>query len=326
VTTSVDSSQSVSVQRSIVSAEALAPIIAQAYALDGVSCQLIKSGMVDTYAISAATGPAILPIYPAQRRTELEIRAELDLLVYLHTAGIAVSVPIPQCNGERLFVIQAPEGTRYVALFTYAPGQPLSQQLTPPNAHVFGHMLGRMHQAVDQLPEMPLRPRLDLENVLDRSLAALDRVFRQRIAEWQFLRQVADMVRPRIATLPAELPAYGVCHGDVGSANAHITADGQITLFDFDLCGIGWRAYDIGAFLIDEPQAIAEAFLKGYQSVRVLSAAEQATITLLQIVQSIWVLGLRAEYVNEWGTAALSERLVNNVRTFIRQTIERERL
>jgi hypothetical protein len=28
-----------------------------------------------------------------------------------------------------------------VALCTYAPGQPLSQQLTPPNAGVFGHML-----------------------------------------------------------------------------------------------------------------------------------------------------------------------------------------
>ena len=54
MTTSVGSSQSVSVQRSIVSADALAPIIAQVYGFDGVSCQLIKSGMVDTYAITAA--------------------------------------------------------------------------------------------------------------------------------------------------------------------------------------------------------------------------------------------------------------------------------
>jgi Ser/Thr protein kinase RdoA (MazF antagonist) len=113
------------------------------YGLDDVSCQLIKSGMLDTYAISAATGPAILRIYPAQRRTELEILAELDVLIYLHAAGIAVSVPIPQRNGERLLVIQVPEGTRYMVLFTYAPGQPLSQQLTPPNARVFGHMLAQ---------------------------------------------------------------------------------------------------------------------------------------------------------------------------------------
>ena len=105
-----------------------------------------------------------------------------------------------------------------------------------------------------------------------------------------------------------------------------MTVEGQITLFDFDLCGPGWRAYDIGTFLIDDPEAIAEAFLEGYQGVRLLSAMEQAAIPLFQIAQSIWVLGLRADYMNEWGSAALSDRLVNNVLAFIKQTIEHKRL
>jgi hypothetical protein len=43
-------------------------------------------------------------------------------------------------------------------------------------------------------------------------------------------RQVAKMVHPRIAALPAEKPFYGLCHRDVGSAKAHVTANGQITL------------------------------------------------------------------------------------------------
>jgi hypothetical protein len=49
-------------------------------------------------------------------------------------------------------------------------------------------------------------------------------------------------------------------------------------------------------------------------------------VPFFQIVQSIWVLGLRANYVNDWGNAALSDRLVNNVLTFIKQIIEREHL
>jgi Ser/Thr protein kinase RdoA (MazF antagonist) len=65
------------------SADALAPIIAQAYALDDARCQLIKSAMLDTYLVTAATGPAILRIYPAHRRTETQILAELDVLAYL---------------------------------------------------------------------------------------------------------------------------------------------------------------------------------------------------------------------------------------------------
>ena len=112
------------VQRSIVSADALAPIVAQAYGLEGVGCQLIKSAMLDTYAIASRHGPGILRIYPARRRTAAAILAELELLADLHAAGVAVSVPIPQRSGERLLRIEAPEGVRYAVLFTYAPGSP----------------------------------------------------------------------------------------------------------------------------------------------------------------------------------------------------------
>jgi Ser/Thr protein kinase RdoA (MazF antagonist) len=154
----------------------------------------------------------------------------------------------------------------------------------------------------------------------------LERVFEQRADKWTFLRQVAAAVRPRIAALPTEPPWHGLCHGDAGSANAHVTADGRLTLFDFDMCGAGWRAYDVGTFCIDEPEAIVQAFLEGYEAVRPLTAAERAAIPLFQIVQSIWVLGLRANYVNDWGSSSFSDRLVNSILTFIAQTMERERL
>jgi Ser/Thr protein kinase RdoA (MazF antagonist) len=321
-----DHSRSIPVQRSILSADALAPIVAQAYGLDGVDCQLIKSAMLDTYAITAATGPAILRIYPARRRTKSQILAELDVLDYLHAAGLAVSTSIPHRDGERLLAVQAPEGARSAALFTYAPGQPLSQECTPPNARTFGHTLAQVHTVADTLAPLPTRPPLDLATLLDRSITALDHVFGQRASDWAYLEQIASALRLHIAALPTESPWYGLCHGDAGSTNAHVTVDGRLTLIDFDMCGAGWRAYDIATFCIDEPETIVEAFLEGYQTVRGLTAAERAAIPWFQIMQSIWVLGLRADYVNEWGSALLSDRLVNHILTFIKQTIERERL
>ena len=36
-------------------------------------------------------------------------------------------------------------GARYAALFTHAPGQPLDQQCTPPNARAFGNALAQVH-------------------------------------------------------------------------------------------------------------------------------------------------------------------------------------
>jgi Ser/Thr protein kinase RdoA (MazF antagonist) len=72
-----------------------------------VRCQLIKSAMLDTYLVTAASGPAILRVYPAQRRTEMDILAELDVLAYLHASEISVSVAILQRDGQRLLSIQA---------------------------------------------------------------------------------------------------------------------------------------------------------------------------------------------------------------------------
>ncbi len=62
-------------------------------------CQLIKAVILDTYQVTTSTGPYILRIYPAGRRTIANIVAELDWLDYLHAAGVAVSTAIPQPNG-----------------------------------------------------------------------------------------------------------------------------------------------------------------------------------------------------------------------------------
>ena len=148
-------------------------------------------------------------------------------------------------------------------------------------------------------------------------------MFAQRDADWAFLRQVAAAIQPRIAALSTELPYYGLCHGDAASANAHVTDEGHLTLFDFDMCGAGWRAYDIATFLIDESEPVATAFLEGYTAVRAVTDAERASIPFFQIVQSIWVLGLRADYINDWGSSSLSHRLLNHIRSFITHTMER---
>jgi hypothetical protein len=60
-----------------------------------------------------------------------------------------------------------------------------------------------------------------------------------------------------------------------------------------------------------------------YAAVHAVSDAELASIPLFQIVQSIWVLGLRADYINDWGSSSLSDRLLSHILSFITQTVER---
>jgi hypothetical protein len=52
---------------------------------------------------------------------------------------------------------------------------------------------------------------------------------------------------------------------------------------DFDLCGRGWRAYDIASYLLvirgsAEEEASQQAFLKGYEEIRPLREIEGETL------------------------------------------------
>ena len=121
------------------------------------------------------------------------------------------------------------------------------------------------------------------------------------------------MIRPRLAALPTSPPHYGYCHGDAGANNAHIADDGQVTLFDFDFCGPGWRAYDVATFINGESAEVEQAFMAGYAAVRMLADEELAALPLFQIAQSIWLLGLRASYINEWGEIYFADNFVGYI-------------
>jgi Ser/Thr protein kinase RdoA (MazF antagonist) len=322
VKTQVSKTEYFPILRSILAAEALAGVVADAYGLANVRCRLIKAVILDTYQVLSAAGLHILRVYPARRRTLAEIRAELELLRYLQDHGAAVSVPVPQANGDYLLALPAPEGARYAALFTYAEGEPLSQHEQADAVRAYGRALAEVHAMADSLPRPLARPALDWEWLIERPLEELAQLWGRASEKWLYLRGVADRLQPAIAALPLSSPYYGLCHGDAGSANAHVTANGNLTLFDFDFCGYGWRAYDIGTFLSGEPAETTQAFLTGYQAVRSLPKFEMDTLPLFQAAQSIWMLGTRASYINEWGTTHFTDRFVTHVLDFIKRIIE----
>ncbi len=52
-------------------------------------------------------------------------------------------------------------------------------------------------------------------------------------------------------------------HADLHEGNNHGTDDGQITCFDFDHSGDGWRAYNRAVFLAGNLDAVRAACLEG---------------------------------------------------------------
>ena len=90
-----------------------------------------------------------------------------------------------------------------------------------------------------------------------------------------------------------EEPYWGICWGDPHSGNVHFTEDNQMTLFDFDQCGYGWRAFDIGKFLQVSLQSglsrkVRDAFLEGYQTIETLSQIELSSLQAFTQTAYIW--------------------------------------
>ncbi len=310
------------VARSMVSVGALASLLEAEYGLSGVSCQLIKGTIRDTYHVTFRDGQYIFSIYRHGQRTIAEITAEIDLLEHLAAHGLLVAPTVRQRNGERVLAFDTPEGMRHGALFTYIEGRHLSRTPEPEPVRRYGYAVARMHRLADMLPEPLSRPQIDATLLLDQALDAIASVLTRRPQDIAYLRDVATILRPRLEALPRESPFYGLIHGDVIPSNAQVTPDGQIALLDLDFCGYGWRAYDVATYLGEARYfragvAVAEAFQAGYEEVRPLQGWEKAALADLEAARHIFALSVPAQNVNEWGSAYLDpivDRMLDLVR------------
>jgi homoserine kinase type II len=107
-------------------------------------------------------------------------------------------------------------------------------------------------------------------------------------ADVAFVRhQVAD-IRRRLQTFDPGPSGWGIIHADPQVLNIHFTDDDQITIFDFDLCAYGWRAYDLAYYYTRIPEHLRASAIDGYQSIRLLTQAEHDMLPTLGRAAWIW--------------------------------------
>ncbi|MBD2020921.1 phosphotransferase [Leptolyngbya sp. FACHB-36] len=286
-------------------ADLLAIVVPQFAMPPAQRCRLLKRGLNDTYLVETETAPYILRLYRHTWRTKTEIDFELQLLRFLGDRLLPVAAPIETKQEELTTTILAPEGTRYAAVFPYAPGEAVEEQLTQTQSHQLGALTAQIHEVSNEFQSCFHRPELNREYLLDWAwtwISALFETVQQDSREIQ-----AEIARIKVElddlNLPIASPIYGICVGDVHAGNTHFVENAP-TLFDFDQCGYGWRAFDIAKFLhvcltrnIAEP--VRRAFLQGYQTVRELTALELAAIPVFIRTAHIWVLGINASVAGE---------------------------
>lgn len=286
---------------STLSPQALIELVLDKYNLGNINrCLLWNRGLSDIYLIEADTQSYILRISHHHWRSRLDVDFELELLNFLHQRQLPVAYPIPTIDRALFVTIPALEGDRYAALFPYAEGTIPLGDLDTDQGAILGEILGKLHSMGLDFAYRATPKTLSLDYLLDSSLTAIAPFLQQNCSELNYLKHKVEDIKEKVVKLPQKAPYWGICWGDPHSGNAHFTQDNRITIFDFDQCGYGWRAFDVAKFLQVSLSAgisrkVREAFFTGYQAVQPLTEIELNCLQALTQTAHIWNWAINIE-------------------------------
>lgn len=292
--------------QSVLDPGALAAEIEQRYGLAGpVTCRLISRGMNDIYAVDHRAGRYALKVSRAYKCSDADLEWEIGYVRALAGAGFLVATPQSCADGASFLVIEAPEGPRQVVLMTWLEGTLLNKELSTDVAHRLGTQLAKMHLATTGYATRAPKLVAAGPKILTRLPLLLD-MLPAGSPDRRFLEMAAPAAVARLESLNQEELPWGPCHGDLQYANAMVTAAGEFAIFDFSDCGEDFLARDLSAFYWRNEfdgvvETINQAFLRGYQMVRPLNAAELAAQPLFRAIRHLVITAAMAEFVDRIG-------------------------
>ncbi len=313
---------------SSLSTDDLVEKIMPTYDIDGVvKCEFWYRGFNDTYKITSQEENYILRIYKKDWRTRAQISFELDALNYLYNRGAKVSYPISRRDGKFITELNAPEGTRYAVLMSFAEGDVLAYKESN-DAFLYGERVAELHSLSEGFSSNNDRFKLDDTHLIIEPLKAIEQFLKERPDDWNYINTLCNKSLENINEIPSDTVDYGFCHGDLHGWNAHKSA-GDLIFFDFDCCGFGNRAYEISVFrwsiLLNKGRGnrdFWEQYLKGYTSKRTLSDSDLELTADYMIIRDIWRMGLQIFDTFSSGKGSLGDQYIGERINFL-QTVEK---
>jgi Ser/Thr protein kinase RdoA (MazF antagonist) len=291
-----------------------------------VECKFYSGGFNHTYRIKTGEDRTYyLRAYRIKWRTLADIQYELDVLYHLDRKGFPAAKPVPYKDRQQFCSVPAPEGTRYLALFTEAPGPEISYDHEPDKmAQRYGQAVAQMHNALDDFSNSHPRFHKDIEHFIDLPLRNIESFLSHRPDDWAYIQQFAETLRQRILSMPDDALEQGFCHGDLQGYHANIAPDGTLTFFDFDCGGFGFRSYDLAVFLwccrLEDAVAVRwEPFLNSYRETRPIHELDLQAVPLFVCARYLWHMGVHTQNSPDWGIGFLNDRYFDNHLKNLRQ-------
>ena len=232
----------------------------------------ISAGSVNTnYVLDTARGKHLLRV--DEVKGELDVKRELDLLLFLRKHGF----PCPQPLADRKGRFYREFGGKWVSLYRWIDGHVVAvERLTAARLEHAGRTLAELHQ-IGRAYKKGIENRFSYERVAeiygtvrDRLPAYFKRIVRALDDEVDYLAHYLDTKLPR-----------GIIHGDLFHDNLLLKGDKVVAVLDFEAAARGRFVFDLATAVnalcfVREHYDLKrfEALMQGYESLRPLSLAE----------------------------------------------------
>jgi Ser/Thr protein kinase RdoA (MazF antagonist) len=296
-------------KKSVLDEGSLSQAVQAAYGLSPETVvQLYRISGSDVYRVRDGAHTWFLKIYRSTERDAQRARSAVRALDLLSGHGFSVPQLIATRSGEPIVALRAVEGSRVAYMYRSAEGT-MPSYSNPEHGYRFGRTAARMHQVMDAVASPEDFRVIDADYLFGQYIAGIERLLDPEASVLRFLRRLARALWREVNRLPKTPPQYGFCHGDLHTGNALLTEAGELVLLDFDACGFGWRAMDIGTYyassdwmnLSEESREarrqILSHFLEGYNAVRPITEAEYRSIDLFMAIRHFELLGLLLQRV-----------------------------
>ncbi|KIX20079.1 aminoglycoside phosphotransferase [Flavobacterium sp. 316] len=301
------------VTSSTLSAKELGLFIIEKYNLNkNGSCELFRTGINHTYFITENEIKYVARVYSYKWRSKSEILAEINVLNVLKEHAINISYPIADKKGEYIQEINAPEGTRYLVLFSFAEGNKV-RFINNETCFSIGSIMASIHTKM--FDKEINRIHYNLETLLELPYEYAKPFFSETLEEMKFIKKQSIEIKDYFDLNELKNIPKGVVHMDIWYDNMSITTQNEVTIFDFDFCGNGYLIFDVAYFCKQlfhietdkkEYESKMKSFLNGYESIRKLTKEEMLLIPKAGAAIWIFYLGVQSQRF-DWSNIFLSE-------------------
>jgi len=248
-------------------------------------------------------GVSVLRVHRTGYHSKDAIRSELAWITALREEGV-VETPAFFASAQREDVVLARSASgdeRYAVRFEWVDGAEPTEDRLVQDFEELGVIAARLHLHAKAWQ----RPADFTRFVWDFDTSIGDNGHWGRWqdglavgpAEIDILGRCAARIKERLDAYGMGPDRFGLVHADMRLANLLVKGS-NVTVIDFDDCGLSWFMYDLGSslsFIEHEPYVpdLVEAWVRGYRSVAPLSAEDEAElptfIMLRRLLLVAWI-------------------------------------